>query len=129
MAADAAEAFGLPLAETPPATKEKMKAVLPGFATPVNPIDVTGALLTDSGMFERLLPVLAEGVDADLMLAAIPIAGAGYDLPRYVITSYSIHYTKLYDEAQAALAFQGNERTPSVGPTAANSALQGMRRA
>ncbi len=83
MAADAAEAFGLPLAEIPPATKARMKAVLPGFATPVNPIDVTGALLTDSGMFERLLPVLAEGVDADLMLAAIPIAGAGYDLPRY----------------------------------------------
>ncbi|MCG6952757.1 MAG: acetate--CoA ligase family protein [Betaproteobacteria bacterium] len=83
MAADAAEAFGLPLAEIPPATKEKMKSVLPGFATPVNPIDVTGALLTDSGMFERLLPVLAEGVDADLMLAALPIAGAGYDLPRY----------------------------------------------
>jgi acyl-CoA synthetase (NDP forming) len=83
MAADAAEAFGLPLAEIPPATKAKMKAVMPGFATPVNPIDVTGALLTDSGMFERLLPVLAEGVAADLMLAAIPIAGAGYDLPRY----------------------------------------------
>ncbi len=83
MAADAAEAFGLPLAQIPPGTKAKMKAVLPGFATPVNPIDVTGALLTDSGMFERLLPVLAEGVDADLMLAAFPIAGAGYDLPRY----------------------------------------------
>jgi len=83
MAADAAEAIGLPLAEIPPETKAKMKAVLPGFATPVNPIDVTGALLTDSGMFERLLPVLAGGVDADLMLAAIPIAGAGYDLPRY----------------------------------------------
>jgi len=83
MAADAAEAFGLPLAELPPAMKEGMKAVLPGFATAVNPIDVTGALLTDSGMFERLLPVIAEGVEADLMLAAFPIAGAGYDLPRY----------------------------------------------
>jgi len=83
MAADAAEAFGLPLAEISPATKEKMKAVLPGFATAVNPIDVTGALLTDSGMFERLLPVIAAGIDADLMLAAFPIAGAGYDLPRY----------------------------------------------
>ena len=83
MAADAAEAFGLPLAEIPPATKQKMKAVLPGFATAVNPIDVTGALLTDSAMFERLLPVLAEGVEADLMLAAFPIAGAGYDVPRY----------------------------------------------
>jgi acyl-CoA synthetase (NDP forming) len=93
MAADAAEAFGLPLAEIPPATKAKMKAVLPGFATPVNPIDVTGALLTDSGMFERLLPVLAEGVAADLMLAAIPIAGAGYDLPRYArnFAAHSAH--------------------------------------
>jgi len=83
MAADAAEAFGLPLAALSPATREKMKAVLPGFATAVNPIDVTGALLGNSDQFGRLLPVIAEGVDADLMLAAIPIAGAGYDLPRY----------------------------------------------
>jgi acyl-CoA synthetase (NDP forming) len=83
MAADAAEAFGLPLAEFSPATRDKMKAVLPGFATAVNPIDVTGALLGNSDQFARLLPVLAEGVNADLMLAAIPIAGAGYDLPRY----------------------------------------------
>ncbi len=83
MAADAAEEFGLPLAELSASTKEKMKAVLPGFATAVNPIDVTGALLGNSDQFARLLPVIADGMDADLMLAAFPIAGAGYDLPRY----------------------------------------------
>ncbi len=83
MAADAAEAFGLPLAELTAATKAKMKTVLPGFATAVNPIDVTGALLGNSDQFARLLPIIADGMDADLMLAAIPIAGAGYDLPRY----------------------------------------------
>lgn len=83
MAADAAEAFGLPLAELSASTREKMKAVLPGFATAVNPIDVTGALLGNSDQFARLLPVIADGMDADLMLAAFPIAGAGYDLPRY----------------------------------------------
>ena len=76
------EEIGLPLAEIPAATKETMKGVLPGFVTAANPIDVTGALLTDSAMFERLLPLLAKGTDADLALAAIPIAGAGYEIGR-----------------------------------------------
>jgi len=83
MTADASEQLAVPLAEFSADTQARLRAVLPGFATASNPLDVTGALLTDSAMFSRVLPVLAEGTDADLVLGAFPIAGAGYDVPRF----------------------------------------------
>ena len=80
MAADAADELGLPLAEFPPAARERLAAVLPGFATATNPLDVTGALLGNSKLFANALPVLASQVESDLTLIALPVAGAGYDV-------------------------------------------------
>jgi len=80
MAADAADELGLPLAEFPPAARERLAAVLPGFATATNPLDVTGALLGNALLFANALPVLASQVESDLMLLALPVAGAGYDV-------------------------------------------------
>jgi len=80
MAADAADEFGLPLADFPPAAREQLAAVLPAFATAANPLDVTGALLSNSLLFANALPVLAAEVESDLMLVALPVAGAGYDV-------------------------------------------------
>jgi acyl-CoA synthetase (NDP forming) len=80
MAADAADELGLPLAEFPPAAREQLAAVLPGFATAANPLDVTGALLGNARLFANALPVLAAQVESDLMLVALPVAGAGYDV-------------------------------------------------
>ncbi len=80
MAADAADELGLPLADFPPAAREQLAAVLPGFATATNPLDVTGALLSNSRLFANALPVLAAEVESDLMLVALPVAGAGYDV-------------------------------------------------
>ena len=83
MAADASEELGVPLAEFSGAVRAELGEVIPGFATAANPLDVTGAILTDSGLFGRVLPILAKDPDSDLMLAAIPIAGMGYDVPRF----------------------------------------------
>jgi acetate---CoA ligase (ADP-forming) len=80
MAADAADEIGLPLAEFPPAARERLATVLPAFATAANPLDVTGALLGNARLFADALPVLAAQVDSDLMLVALPVAGAGYDV-------------------------------------------------
>ena len=80
MAADAADEFGLPLADFPPAARKQLAAVLPAFATATNPLDVTGALLSNSQLFANALPVLAAEVESDLMLVALPVAGAGYDV-------------------------------------------------
>jgi acetate---CoA ligase (ADP-forming) len=83
MAADAAEEFGLELSAFTDATKAHLKKVLPAFATATNPLDVTGALLTDSGLFGAALGVLGEDDACDLLMLAIPVAGAGYDVPRF----------------------------------------------
>ena len=83
MAADAAEELGLELPQFAPGTQARLKAALPAFATPSNPLDVTGALLTDSGLFGAALAVLGDDDACDLLMLAIPIAGAGYDVPRF----------------------------------------------
>ncbi|MGE8367416.1 acetate--CoA ligase family protein [Cupriavidus sp.] len=83
MAADAAEPLGLSLAPLAQATQAALAARLPGFASTANPVDVTAALLTNSGLFGDVLPVVAADPSADLLLLDIPVAGMGYDLPRF----------------------------------------------
>ena len=83
MAADAAEETGLRLAEFSPSLQADLKKTLPAFATPANPLDVTGAILTDSGLFGAVLPAIGEAQCSDMALLAVPIAGAGYDVPRF----------------------------------------------
>jgi acyl-CoA synthetase (NDP forming) len=83
MAADAAEEMGLALPQFEVGTRAKLKQALPAFATPSNPLDVTGALLSDSGLIGASLEVLGADDACDLLMLAIPIAGAGYDVPRF----------------------------------------------
>jgi len=80
MAADHAEERGIALAEVP---KEKLRTVLPAFASVENPIDVTGALLGDSGLFGAVLPIIGESRQCDVLMLALPVAGTGYDVPRF----------------------------------------------
>jgi acyl-CoA synthetase (NDP forming) len=84
MAADSAQQLGIELATLSNATVATLAALLPPFATATNPIDITAALLTDSRLFGRILSVLAQDSEADLYLVAIPVAGAGYDVPMFV---------------------------------------------
>jgi acyl-CoA synthetase (NDP forming) len=60
-----------------------LKQVLPAFATAANPLDVTGALLTNNGLFGSAMTILGEENACDLLMLAIPIAGAGYDVPLF----------------------------------------------
>jgi acyl-CoA synthetase (NDP forming) len=83
MGADASEDFALPLAELAPATRADVAARLPGFATAVNPIDITAALLSNSGLFGDVLPAVARDPAADLFFVNIPVAGAGYDVEAF----------------------------------------------
>lgn len=84
MAADLAEAHGLSMPDIESSTREALAAVLPSFATPNNPLDLTGALLSQSGLFGKALDALAESDLADQMLVSLPNAGAGYDVPGFV---------------------------------------------
>ncbi len=83
MGADAADDEGLPLAELAPETQRDVAAQLPGFATASNPIDITAALLSDSGLFGKVLPAVAQDPAADLFFINIPVAGAGYDVQAF----------------------------------------------
>ena len=83
MAADAADRLGLQLARLAPATEATIRKSLPGFATTSNPIDITAALLTNSGLFGEVLPAVAGDPAADMFFINIPVAGAGYDIDRF----------------------------------------------
>jgi acetate---CoA ligase (ADP-forming) len=83
LSADAAEAAGMRLAPIEAATVDALRGVLPAFATANNPVDVTAALLTDSGIFGRVLPILGADPNVDVCLLGIPVAGRGYDVERF----------------------------------------------
>jgi acyl-CoA synthetase (NDP forming) len=80
MAADYAEQKGIALADVSNEARLKLSAVLPAFAALENPIDVTGALLGNPDLLGAVLPVIGEAVPSELLLLALPVAGAGYNL-------------------------------------------------
>jgi acyl-CoA synthetase (NDP forming) len=83
MGADAAEDNGLEMAVLSEATQQAVAKSLPGFATTTNPIDITAALLSNSGLFSEVLPAVATDPAADMFFINIPVAGAGYDVQAF----------------------------------------------
>ncbi|GAB7541505.1 acetate--CoA ligase family protein [Cupriavidus sp. 8B] len=83
LAADAASMHGMQMASFDPSTRQSLAAILPTFANVTNPVDITGALLTDSSLFSKALDVIARDPNADAFLVAFPVAGAGYDVEGY----------------------------------------------
>jgi acyl-CoA synthetase (NDP forming) len=83
MTADAASAAGMPMARLSDETRSTLDGILPSFATTTNPIDITAALLSNSGLFSDILPVLARDPAADAFLIGIPVAGQGYDIDAF----------------------------------------------
>ncbi|MGE3160808.1 MAG: acetate--CoA ligase family protein [Burkholderiales bacterium] len=108
MAADAAEEMGLELPQFDEATQAKLRQVLPAFATPSNPLDVTGALLNDSSLIGGSLEALGAADACDLLMLAIPIAGAGYDVPRFARDAAA--YRERHGKALAVAAPQPEVR-------------------
>ena len=54
-----------------------------GFSIAANPIDLTASLLTDSSLFGQALAAIGADDEVDMVMAAIPVAGQGYDVPSY----------------------------------------------
>lgn len=120
MAADHAETRGIPLAAVP---KEQLKAALPAFAAADNPVDVTGALLSNSGLFGAVLPIVGDGGQCDVLMLAIPVAGAGYDIPRFARDVAS--FQERYGVASAVAAPQASVREPFSAAGIATFAAEG----
>lgn len=87
--ADAAEQYNLQLPNLEDATEARLKDVLPAFATTQNPIDITAALLTNSGLFSEILPILANDPNVDAFLIGIPVSGEGYDFNRFATDTHA----------------------------------------
>jgi acyl-CoA synthetase (NDP forming) len=83
MSADAATSVGMPMAKLADETRSELGKILPGFATTANPVDITAALLSNSGLFSQILPVIARDAAADAFLIGIPVAGQGYDVEAF----------------------------------------------
>ncbi|CAN5460521.1 acetate--CoA ligase family protein [soil metagenome] len=83
MGADIASDAGLPLATLADDTQVELGKRLPGFAATANPIDITAALLSNSGLFGSVLPVVQHDRAAHLVFIQIPVSGAAYDVPRF----------------------------------------------
>ena len=123
LGADLAEDLQLPLADLAPATQAAIAAKLPGFATVNNPIDVTAALLSNSGLFGDVLPAVAQDPAADLFFLNIPVAGAGYDVDRFARDAAAFAATT--GKPVAVAAWQANVAAPfraQGSPTSANEA-------
>jgi len=83
LSADAASFRNMPLARFSKETLDALGQILPDFANITNPVDVTGALLSDSSLFGKTLSVIASDNGADAFVIAFPVAGAGYDVKAF----------------------------------------------
>lgn len=110
MAADYTEARGVPLAAVSGAARQRLAQALPGFASLDNPIDVTGALLGNPQLFSAVLPAVGDDAQSDLLLVALPVAGTGYDVPRFARDLRAFQET--YGHAVAVAAPQASVRAP-----------------
>jgi acyl-CoA synthetase (NDP forming) len=108
MAADYSEERGIPLAPVSATAKGELAKVLPGFAALDNPIDVTGALLGNPQLLGAVLPIVGEDAQSDALMLALPVAGTGYDVPRFARDLAA--FEKRFDQAVAVAAPQASVR-------------------
>ncbi|WP_376795248.1 acetate--CoA ligase family protein [Thermogemmatispora sp.] len=73
--ADRAQDEGLLLPELTEKTRERLRAVLPPFATPHNPLDVTGYVVVDSTLQQQALGIVREDPQLDFVLNVVSIDG------------------------------------------------------
>ncbi len=74
MIADHAADVGAVLPELAPVTRRGLAAVLPAFGTAQNPLDVTGAAVTDPGLFTAAIEIMAAdpGVGVVAVISGLP---------------------------------------------------------
>ncbi len=141
MAADAAARHGLQMESLPEPVQAELRGVLPAFASTMNPIDLTAALLSDSALFSRVLPIVAKHRAADLFFISLPMSGKGYDVPRFardarqfaqitgapVVVASPLAATRAEFEQQGVLCFEHDE--DAMAALAQFARHQEMRRA
>lgn len=74
---DAAVQAGLLVDETSAQTQALLRTMIPDFGSAANPIDLTGALLTDPSLIERTLAALVVDPEVDMVLVVLGNADRG----------------------------------------------------
>lgn len=88
--ADMCDELGLSIPRLNKATRVKMEAVLPSFASAQNPIDLTAQYMTNPEMLTVCLNSLLEDDQIDIILANINFGEPyGVDIARHVIEIYN----------------------------------------
>jgi acyl-CoA synthetase (NDP forming) len=80
MVVDQCKELGLEVAVLQPETIAGLEAMLPGFASAANPVDVTTQLLFDPRLLSRAVPLLMDDPGVDAVLASFGALGGGYDI-------------------------------------------------
>jgi acyl-CoA synthetase (NDP forming) len=137
---DLLELRGFSVPEFDPVTRERLNAIVPAFGATRNPVDLTGAVLTQEDLFENALQAMsqAEGIDGFAVIStflrnpryahAIVRLFRSTDKPVIVCWTGSVQQTPeslailaeagvpVYDNtARAAHAFCALRRDPSIG--------------
>jgi acetate---CoA ligase (ADP-forming) len=84
LAADHLAATGLELAELQPATRQRIKSVLPELGDVTNPIDATGSLFYDPTIMTRLLDAIVADPGKPIIAAAVNAVPAPHDRMRRI---------------------------------------------
>jgi acyl-CoA synthetase (NDP forming) len=133
---DAAAELGLEIAALPEATGAALRGILPSFAQPRNPIDVTGAVLSDLALMPGALDALGRAGACDAILVFIGamsdiagrlkdaiVAASAHGLPIVVI------WMSVPDSARDALEAKGIPVFADIPPAlAAIARLSGSAR-
>ncbi len=92
LAADAAHSDSVTLPELAAETISELRTVLPSFATPGNPLDITGGAISDPELFEKTLSVMSQDSALSLIACLFDVpTGADNDWsPPYVAAVKSI---------------------------------------
>jgi acyl-CoA synthetase (NDP forming) len=72
--ADQSERIGLPLPAFAPQTQQALRAVLPAYASSLNPLDVTGGVLGNPQVFESIVDIVSQDPNVGL-------TGVVFDVP------------------------------------------------
>jgi acyl-CoA synthetase (NDP forming) len=116
--ADLAEEHGLAVPQFAPETKAALREVLPFYASTLNPLDVTGAVVNDPSLWSKVLPILTRdpGIGLIVTTTVVPntpveVLGLG-DGIKAMIEGYRVAGRKsvitgmtLQDKSEARRAF------------------------
>ncbi|MBV1917694.1 MAG: acetate--CoA ligase family protein [Sphingomonadaceae bacterium] len=83
--ADLSDEYGVEVVQYTQETKDALRAVLPSFASTLNPLDTTGALVQHPEIWHEVIPILARDANTGLVIVSQPIPNT--DAERLTLSS------------------------------------------